>query len=77
MQYNDYSTVRLDAQVKKSELKETWESSPDRYLLELGGIKTKRPTEQQQQWAQGAGGNVILDQKYVPPDCMHNNYDCS
>ena len=36
-------------QVKKSELKETWENSPDRYLLELGGIRTKRPTEQQQQ----------------------------
>ena len=36
-------------QVKKSELKETWENSPDRYLLELGGVKTQRPTEQQQQ----------------------------
>ena len=41
--------VSCESQVKKSELKETWESSPDRYLLELGGIKTKRPTEQQQQ----------------------------
>ena len=41
--------VSYTVQIKKSELKETWENSPDRYLLELGGIRTKRPTEQQQQ----------------------------
>ena len=36
-------------QVKTSDLKETWEDSPDRLLLEMGGVTTKRPTEQQQE----------------------------
>ena len=36
-------------QISRAELISTWEDSPDRYLLELGGVKTNRPREQQQQ----------------------------
>lgn len=36
-------------QVKVGLMMESWDNSPDRYLLELGGVTTERPTEQQQQ----------------------------
>jgi hypothetical protein len=35
--------------IKRENLKEAWEDSPDRYILELGGVKVNNPKEQQQQ----------------------------
>ncbi len=35
--------------VRTADLKETWEDSPDRFILEMGGVTTKRPQEQQQE----------------------------
>jgi hypothetical protein len=35
--------------IKASTIKDEWANSPDRYILEMGGVSTQRPTEQQQQ----------------------------
>ncbi|XP_011410302.1 PREDICTED: restriction of telomere capping protein 5-like [Amphimedon queenslandica] len=35
--------------IHREDLKEMWEESPDRYILEMGGVKVNNPKEQQQQ----------------------------
>lgn len=34
------------SKVRRDKLKEAWVDSPDRYLLELGGVQTDRPKDQ-------------------------------
>lgn len=35
--------------INREDLKEAWEESPDRFILELGGVKVNHPKEQQQE----------------------------